>query len=147
MKVVINRCYGGFGVSPEAMKRLIELDSKVIKVYDPKEYYGGNNPNFADRDWKADYDREFAAANDVGGGYRAQRFGGVLFKDGRVFTSERDDHLRSDPALVRVVEEMGDKANGECASLAVVTIPDDVTFEIEEYDGIEWVAEEHRTWR
>jgi hypothetical protein len=28
-----------------------------------------------------------------------------------------------------------------------VDIPDDVKWEIEEYDGNEWVAEVHRTWR
>ena len=26
-------------------------------------------------------------------------------------------------------------------------IPDDVEWYVEEYDGIEWVAEVHRTWR
>jgi hypothetical protein len=29
----------------------------------------------------------------------------------------------------------------------VVTIPDDVAWTIEEYDGNEWVAEVHRTWK
>jgi len=28
----------------------------------------------------------------------------------------------------------------------VVEIPDDIEFVIEEYDGIEWVAEKHRVW-
>ena len=27
-----------------------------------------------------------------------------------------------------------------------VSIPDDVEWQIEEYDGMEWVAEAHRTW-
>jgi hypothetical protein len=29
----------------------------------------------------------------------------------------------------------------------VVEIPDGVEWEIAEYDGLEWVAEKHRTWR
>jgi len=45
------------------------------------------------------------------------------------------------------VEELGEKANGQCADLKIVEIPDDVEYEIEEYDGVEWVAENHRTWR
>jgi len=31
--------------------------------------------------------------------------------------------------------------------LAIVEIPDDVEYTIEEYDGNEHVAEAHRTWR
>ena len=57
------------------------------------------------------------------------------------------DIPRDDPALVQVVEEMGADADGRCAELKVVDIPDDVQWQIEEYDGREWVAEKHRTWR
>jgi len=56
------------------------------------------------------------------------------------------DLERNDPALVAAVEELGTQANGVCAILKVVEIPDDVDWYIEEYDGIEWVAEKHRTW-
>lgn len=49
------------------------------------------------------------------------------------------------PLLVQVVEELGDRAGGPCACLKVVEIPADVKWTIEEYDGLEWVAEAHRT--
>jgi hypothetical protein len=54
---------------------------------------------------------------------------------------------RDDPHLVATVLELGTAANGKYAELKVVTIPDDVEWFIEEYDGCEWVAEAHRTWR
>jgi hypothetical protein len=57
------------------------------------------------------------------------------------------DVERNDPVLVQIVEELGEKADGRFASLSVVDIPDDVQWRIEEYDGSEWVAEDHRTWR
>jgi hypothetical protein len=57
------------------------------------------------------------------------------------------DIPRDDTALVQVVEELGDVANGHCAKLKIVDIPDDVNWYVEEYDGLEWVAERHRTWR
>ena len=57
------------------------------------------------------------------------------------------DIQRDDPELVRVVEALGEEANGECAQLKVVEIPEDVAWEIKEYDGNEHVAEKHRTWR
>lgn len=54
---------------------------------------------------------------------------------------------RNDQHLVRIVEELGDGANGRFAELKVVDIPDEVEWQIDEYDGLEWVAEKHRTWR
>jgi hypothetical protein len=54
---------------------------------------------------------------------------------------------RDDPKLIRVVEKIGPKrAASQFAELKIVEIPDDVDWEIEEYDGKEWVSEVHRTW-
>jgi len=53
---------------------------------------------------------------------------------------------RNDPRLVECVEKLGEKANGPVAELKVVQIPDDVRWVIEDYAGLEWVAEEHRVW-
>lgn len=53
---------------------------------------------------------------------------------------------RNDPELVQVVKTLKKEANGRFATLKIVSIPDDVEWQIEEYDGLEWVAEVHRTW-
>jgi hypothetical protein len=57
------------------------------------------------------------------------------------------DIERNNQYLVRVVEELGDGVNSRYSELKVVEIPDGVEWEIAEYDGLEWVAEKHRTWR
>ena len=57
------------------------------------------------------------------------------------------DLKRNDPHLVQVVKELGQEADGGFAELSIVKVPDDVKWQIEEYDGNEWVAEVHRTWR
>lgn len=54
---------------------------------------------------------------------------------------------RDCPILVQIVEEMNEKADGRFAALKVVEVPDDADWYVEEYDGSEWVAERHRTWR
>jgi hypothetical protein len=44
---------------------------------------------------------------------------------------------RHDPILVQVVEELGDKANGMCAKLAIAEVFG--PYRIDEYDGFESV--------
>ena len=53
---------------------------------------------------------------------------------------------RNDRELVAIVEALKERANGDHADLKVIEIPDGVDWQIEEYDGNEWVAEKHRTW-
>ena len=54
--------------------------------------------------------------------------------------------MRTDKKLVECVETLGEKADGYCAELKVVEIPDDVNWEIDEYDGLESIHEVHRVW-
>jgi hypothetical protein len=65
-----------------------------------------------------------------------------------------DNHLefniwdidRADPALVQVVEESLQDDKGWREGLNIVEVPEDVKWHIAEYDGNEWVAENHQTW-
>ena len=52
-----------------------------------------------------------------------------------------DDWDRTCPILIAAVEN----AN-YCGDLCIVNVPDEVHWYIEEYDGLEYVAEVHRTW-
>lgn len=65
---------------------------------------------------------------------------------GKEFPSFHWEISRDDPCLVQTVLELGAKANGAYANLKIVEIPDEVEWTIHEYDGMEWVAETHRTW-
>ena len=50
------------------------------------------------------------------------------------------DDKRTDPKLISVIEELGDKASGSYAELRVVEIPEEATdWRIDEYDGTESV--------
>jgi hypothetical protein len=72
------------------------------------------------------------------------RLGPQPMIDGVVWVSS--DLKRDDPVLVSVVKRLGKKANGRYADLKIVKIPASVEWEIMDYDGQEWVAEQHRTW-
>ena len=64
-----------------------------------------------------------------------------FFDDFIVSTIPRDD-----TDLINVVETIGEESWNFYSRLKVVEIPDDVEWTICEYDGMEWVAEAHRTW-
>ena len=114
-EVVINTCFGGFGLSHEAIMAYSELallnllavprESSLI----PYDYY-------------------------LDGIQEEEHF----WTDSWI--------KRDDPDLVKVVKSLGETASGKYAKLKIVSIPDDVKWHLCEYDGIEHVAEDHRTW-
>ena len=57
------------------------------------------------------------------------------------------DLSRDDPDLIQCLETLGNAADGNRSELKIVEIPSDVDWVICEYDGIEWIAEQHRTWQ
>ena len=152
MKVVINKCYGGFSISALAVKRIAELQGRACYFY----IYSGDNlipikiediQKSGSSLWSA-YDIPDASS------LRHKKAWSEMTDDERHESNElhekhsiserpdkRDDHI-----LVRVVEELGSGANGRSANLEVVEIPDGVDYEVEEYDGMESIHEKHRAW-
>jgi len=55
---------------------------------------------------------------------------------------------RTCPFLIAIVESMGNLASyrSDRNDIIVVNVPDDVRWHIHEYDGLEYVAEDHRFW-
>lgn len=130
MKIVINTCFGGFGLSEQAM--LAYAARKGITLYP-------DNRSLYTVYWTIpDFPTEV-------------RYGDAAYKAYSKAYSEHTMYDRSidrdDPDLVAVVEQLGSKAaSGKCAQLEVVEIPDGIDWEIDEYDGREHIAEKHRTW-
>ena len=84
-------------------------------------------------------------------------FGGFCLSDAALdeYKSRKDitdesfwyyDIPRDCPVLIAMFEEQGTAMNGKFSDLKIVEIPDDVNWYIVEYDGLEHVAERHRTW-
>jgi len=119
MKIAINGDYGGFGLSPLAESELAKRKGLPITF---TTGFGEN-------------ERQITLQE------------AIHLKSLFVFSSLPRDISRTDPDLIAVIEELGAKANTSCSTLKIIEIPDDVEWEIEEYDGVEWVSEKHRTWR
>ena len=145
MKLVINKCYGGFGLSHECIMRYGELAGIKLFAYinfrdeednrDSKKYieYHGEEKNRLEIVFYFTKKMTAKQLSDSG------NWGKTYWSGGR-------DTKRDDPFLVQAVEELGDKANGGFAKLRVIEIPDGVEYEIDEYDGIESVHEKHEVW-
>ena len=132
MKVIINNCYGGFGLSDQAYRLLIKRGMKKT-IYNAKGDCDDPKADIVDS-WDATCYKEAGKYKGLGGRYSFVR------------DSFGDHGCRTDPRVIGVVEELGKKANGQCADLKIVEVPDDVKWDIEEYDGWEHIAETHRTW-
>lgn len=150
MKVVINKCYGGFGLSPKAIARLAELRGQkayFFKLHHTEEYQPLDPDKIKGIFWTA-----FNTPTPTA------RIGAVPWS--AMSQSQRDEYTekyeaeeiydcrysRNDPLLVQVVEELGGAASNDYSALKVVEIPDDVDFVIDEYDGMETIREKHRSW-
>lgn len=128
-KVAVNRCYG-VGLSKKAVKRIAELQGKQCHFFVMK------------------YDSKERTLEPIDEKYKGMFWLACDSPDATIenysMIEVPDD--RSDPILIQVLEELRHEANGECSEIEIVEIPDDVDYIIEEYDGKEWVAEQHRTW-
>ena len=117
-KVVVNGCFGGFGLSAEAVRRYAEIAG--ITLYEHTDdfftaWYRVPREEYERLLASGDYD----AANEA------------------YFSV--NDMSRTDPALVQVVEELGERANDSFAALYIVEVPKGTRYRIDEYDGRESV--------
>lgn len=146
MKIVVNKCYGGFSVSLECAEYMAsigcERSKKLVERHNKKI---------------SDY-RHWLKTGEVPETEEGEKLHTVLWEIHKKYKSEPefygygycegfdDGFERDSEYLVKAVEHLGNKASGSCAELQVVDIPDGVEWQIEEYDGLEWIAEKHRTW-
>lgn len=117
MKVVINKDFGGFGLSDAAFEKLLERKGVAYEKSE-EEKYGMTH---------------YYAAGHMG-------------DDEHYLSPYEFYENRADADLIAVVEEMGEAAHGRFSSLKVIEIPDDIEWHVHEYDGLEHIAENHRTW-
>lgn len=107
-KIVYNACFGGFGLSNEAIQRYSELKGLNLVFVKDEDY-----PNHGRwcRDGNADYDYYF----------------------------DQYSIDRTDPALVQVVEELGERASDRYSDLQIADLEPGTRYYIDEYDGQETI--------
>jgi len=136
MKVVINDRHGGFSLSQEATRAYLKRKGKDCF------FYGDEGAGKEHHYPRATEEHSFfwhCVTKDLGDRPTTEEMNGEhYFCDRNI--------KRTDADLIIVVEKLGEAANGSCAKLKVIEIPDDIEWEIDEYDGWETVEEKHRSW-
>jgi len=118
-KVVYNNCYGGFGLSHKAVMRYAELKGITLYAFDY------DKKRLTDEEAEKEFSVNYCTTEE----YSNEHYWSM-------YDLSND---RSDPVLVQVVEELGDKADGSYASLKIREIAEGTLYRIDEYDGNESV--------
>lgn len=154
MKIVINKCFGGFSLSPLATAEIAKRKGRECFFFTQQP---GQSDVYIPATIKEASKAFMFFAFDIPNPNRvigsSKEFGLWPMEKRKAHNALYAKHQvccrdipRDDKDLIAVVEKLGDKANGCCAKLGLVNIPDGVEFTIEEYDGLEHVAEKHRAW-
>lgn len=131
MKLVINSCYGGFHLSPKALKRYLELKGKNAYFYKHTKYEYRDGSNEFTRIDNIDHieDDLWITCTTTDYGKVTSTYPPDFFDDKSI--------LRNDKHLIQVVEEFGEEANTAVSKLTVVKIKNGRWYKINEYDGYE----------
>ena len=124
MKIILNKCYGGFGISDKGYELYCKKKNLDLYRYttDDSRFRKINKESYLTYYFTKDFGESGDKKN--------------LDWDFHIYL---DSRYREDPVLIEVVEELGEEANGRYSNLQVVDIPDELryNYDIDEYDGIE----------
>lgn len=130
MKIVINTCYGGFGLSPKGERRYLELAGHKSYFYKQSKYNWQNG------------ETEFVRVDNIDDApdilfYCTTYDQGPSLPDYPKDIFYSIDLQRNDPMLIQVVEELGEESFDKYAELSIIEIENGRWFKIDEYDGYE----------
>lgn len=131
MKILLNKCFGGFYLSEEAY--ILYAKKKGLNIYKYKSDIEGHYPNT-----KSIY--KYADDNSLFTQYFIKDFGTnieISNEDCEKYSLYLREEERLNPILIEVVEELKEKASGIFGEINLFEIPDNSYYTIDNYDGLE----------
>lgn len=151
-KVIINKCFGGYGFEPFTIQKYAE--AKGVKLiwytrdhkYDaryPKEKWVKTNIEEIEREEGLRMEN-LPLVDDMGDSFIFDLSGDMFQR--LVYQLPQDHESRTDPILIEIIERYGDMNRHGCHAPTVIEVPDGVEWIIYEYDGLESLHEAHRVF-
>ena len=139
MKIVINRCYGGFSLSYEGVMYYAKLKGIKLYAYVEKREDGlyTHKPYKPAKRTIVPFEKRKDEGEPVIIHYATKKVRDI--KELNKYYWSMFDIKRDDPTLVKTVEDLGERASGIFSELKVVEVPDGIDWEITEYGGMEEV--------
>jgi hypothetical protein len=141
MEILLNKCYGGFGLSDKAKYEIAKRKGLTLYMYVALgDDFGGDYEFVSDEDFLSGKYSSGSSAfknivwctKDVG----PHPTDDVLWR--HVYLGfEKNEISRTDEDLIEVVRQLGRAADGQYAVLAFTSIPDGSYYKISEHDGFE----------
>ena len=130
MKIILNKCFGGFDVSKEAY--MLYAKKKGLELYQyTSDFVSSKKCIYKKTNDETLFKQYFT--KDLGDNIE------ISDEDYTKYCLYLDGTYRKDTTLIEVVKELGDKASGRFGRLEVVEIPNNSFYIIDEYDGIETI--------
>lgn len=140
MKIAINKCYGGFSLSDKAIEMIMKRKGlDCYKYKQTKFHYSDGVDEYTRIDDNGLESSSFMNYSTIDLG---KTIGNIPYENYWYYRNLK----RTDEDLVGVIEELGNEASGAYGHVSIVEVPDDVDWEIDDYDGIETIHEKHRVW-
>ena len=137
-KIVINTCYGGFGLSPKAIAFILKQRNPDIKLWYYKKTFDNRSLRYTYNIVEDAESASYVSLKYLGDTIEDVGVNQIKINDNFVF-SHQINLQRHDPLLVKTVETLGEEADGAFSELEVVDIDTD-RYIIKEYDGLEDVV-------
>ena len=140
MKIAINKCYGGFSLSDKAIEMIMKR--KGLGCYRYKQTKFHHSDGIDEYTRVDDNEPEPSSFMNYSTIDLGKTIGNIPYENYWYYRNLE----RTDEDLVSVIEELGNEASGAYGHVTIVEVPDDVDWEIDDYDGIETIHEKHRVW-
>lgn len=146
MEILLNKYYGGYGLSLEAKVKILQRKGIEFFLYycDRFDFYDNYDiVVYKLVDCKKDLERFKGGSVDkvlITTKYFGKEFFGnndEAFNNSKTLYDLFHDRLDKD--IIAVVKELKEKASGLLAKVCIIKIPDDCYYVIKNYDGVEMV--------
>lgn len=136
MEILLNKDYGGYGLSLEAKIKILQRKGIEFFLY---EYDEGANKSIDYKNALEKYKNEIYDLPRITTKYFGKEWDSIEEAFENMDKTYRLFEDRLDKDIIAVVKELKEKANSRLSKICIIEMPDNYHYVINNYDGIETV--------